>query len=335
MAKTMRAVIAEGAGGPEVLQVVERPRPVPGPGEILVRVHAAGINRPDVMQRQGMYPPPEGAGDILGLELAGTVEATGPGATRFATGARVMALVAGGAYADWAVVHESNALPVPEGLSLTEAGAVPETFLTVWSNVFQRAGLQPGETLLVHGGTSGIGTTATLLAKALGSPVIVTCGTDAKCARAREVGADVAINYREQDFVEAAQEATGGRGPDVILDMVGGDYMQRNLKAVAVDGRIAQIAFQHGPKAQMNMLPLMIKRLTLTGSTLRARPVEMKARLIADVEARVLPLLADGRVRPVMDSTHALDAVRDAHAAMDAGDHVGKIVLLTGAGVAE
>lgn len=327
MTEISRAVIAEGAGGPEVLRVAERPVPVPGPGELLVRVHAAGVNRPDVMQRQGNYPPPPGASEVLGLELAGVVAEVGPGVTRFAPGARVMGLVHSGAYADWALVHEDIAIAIPDGLSFVEAGAIPETYFTVWSNVFVRAGLQPGETLFLHGGTSGIGSTAILLAKALGSPVIVTAGGAEKCAAALRIGADHAIDYKAEDFVAEGKRLTGGKGPEVILDMVGGPYMQRNLDLVAVDGRIAQIAFQQGSRAQMDMLPLLMKRLTLTGSTLRARPVEMKARLARALEAEVMPLLARGQARPLIDSVYPLAQVAEAHARMDAGAHVGKIVL--------
>ena len=322
-----RAVIAHGAGGPDVLRVVERPVPQPGPNELLVRVHAAGVNRPDVMQRQGNYPPPPGASDVLGLELAGVVADVGPGVTRFSRGARVMGLVHSGAYADWALVHEDIAIAIPDAVSFTEAGAIPETYFTVWSNVFERAGLLPGETLFVHGGTSGIGSTAILLAKALGSAVIVTAGGPEKCAAALRIGADHAIDYKAADFVAEGRRLTKGRGPEVILDMVGGPYMQRNLDLVAVDGRIAQIAFQQGSAAHLDMLPLLMKRLTLTGSTLRARPVEMKARLARALEARVLPLLAMGRAKPLIDSVFPLADVAKAHARMDGGSHVGKIVL--------
>ncbi|MFC6490580.1 NAD(P)H-quinone oxidoreductase [Nitratireductor sp. GCM10026969] len=327
MSASMKAVIAREAGGPEVLSVVERPWPAPGEGEVLVRVHAAGVNRPDVMQREGAYPPPPGASDILGLEIAGKVEDCGPGVTRFAVGDAVMGLVAGGAYAEWAVVHETNALKVPEGMSFIEAAAFPETYFTVWSNVFERARLAAGETILIHGGASGIGTTAIQLAVARGARVIVTAGSPEKCAACLKLGAAVAIDYKREDFVEAARRATDGRGPDVILDMVGGDYIQRNLDAVAVDGRIAQIAFQHGPRADLNLTPLLMKRITLTGSTLRARPVEMKAALARALEREVLPLLAQGRARPVIDTTFPLAAVADAHRRIDSGAHVGKIVL--------
>ena len=252
----------------------------------------------------------------------------GAGVTRFKPGDRLMALVHSGAYAEWAVVQEASALPVPEGMSMVEAGAFPETYFTVWSNVFERAGLKPGETLLIHGGTSGIGTTAILLAKALGSKVIVTAGSAEKCAASLKIGADAAINYREQDFVTAARDLTDGRGPDVILDMVGGDYIPRNLEAVAVDGRIAQIAFQHGSKAEVDFGPLLMKRVTLTGSTLRARPLAMKAKLAAALEEKVLPLLAAGKARPLIDSTFPFNEVSAAHARMDSGAHVGKIVLV-------
>ncbi|MDW9545193.1 zinc-binding dehydrogenase [Sinorhizobium meliloti] len=328
MSATTRAVIASRPGGPEVLQIVERLRPVPGEGEMLVRVSAAGINRPDVMQRQGDYPPPPGASDILGLELAGVVESLGSGVRRFKPGNRVMALVHSGAYAEWAVVQEASALPVPDGMSLVEAGAFPETYFTVWSNVFERAGLKPGETLLIHGGTSGIGTTALMLAKAIGAKVIVTAGSPEKCEACLKLGADGAIDYRRQDFVAVSKELTGGRGPDVILDMVGGDYIARNLEAVAVDGRIAQIAFQKGSKAEVDFLPLLMKRITLTGSTLRARPLAMKAKLAASLEEHVLPVLARGEARPLIDSTYPFEQVADAHARMDSGSHTGKIVLV-------
>jgi NADPH:quinone reductase len=330
MSTGMRAVIAAGQGGPEVLRIVERPRPEPGQGQVLVRVEAAGINRPDVMQREGRYPPPPGASDVLGLELAGIVEALGPGAGRFRPGDRVMALVHSGAYAEWAVVDEAVALPAPEGLPAVEAGAIPETYFTVWSNVFERARLQAGESLLIHGGSSGIGTTAILLAKARGARVIVTAGSPEKCAACLKLGADAAIDYRREDFVAAARAATDGSGPDVILDMVGGPYIARNLDAVAVDGRIAQIAFQQGSRAEVDFQPLLMKRVTLTGSTLRARPVALKARLADALAEHVLPLLAAGRARPPIDSVFPFDRVAEAHARMDAGQHIGKIVLSMG-----
>jgi NADPH2:quinone reductase len=324
---TMRAVIAAGKGGPEILEIVERPVPQPAEGEILVRIAAAGVNRPDVVQRQGHYPPPPGAPDILGLEIAGEVVAMGPGASRFPEETPVMALVAGGGYAEYAVVHETNALPVPAGLSMAEAAAVPETYFTVWTNVFERGRLQPGEAFLVHGGTSGIGTTAIQLAKAFGAKVIATAGSPEKCDACLTLGADLAINYREADFVRGVKDVTGGRGADVILDMVGGSYIQRNYEAAAQDGRIVQIAFMQGGKAEVDFRRLMMKRLTHTGSTLRARSVAEKAAIARALEERVLPLLAQGRCRPVMDSTFPLEAVRDAHARMDGGEHIGKIVL--------
>jgi putative PIG3 family NAD(P)H quinone oxidoreductase len=328
MSGLTRAVIANGAGGPEVLAIVERELPAPGVGEMVVRVQAAGINRPDVMQRQGNYPPPPGASDVLGLELAGVVETIGPAVARFKAGDRVMALVYSGAYAERAIVQEASALPIPDAMSFVEAGAFPETYFTVWSNVFERAGLKRGETLLIHGGTSGIGTTALKLAKAFGATVIVTAGSAEKCQACLDLGADGAIDYRREDFVARSKELTEGRGPDVILDMVGGSYIQRNLEAIAADGRIAQIAFQQGSKAELDLLPLLMKRVTMAGSTLRARPLEMKARLAAALEANVLPLLTQSAVRPLIDSEFAFDKVADAHARMDGGSHTGKIVLV-------
>ncbi|WGF86296.1 NAD(P)H-quinone oxidoreductase [Marinivivus vitaminiproducens] len=324
---TMRAVIATAPGGPDVLQVVERPVPAPADGQVLVRVMSAGVNRPDVAQRQGYYPPPPGASNVLGLEIAGEVVAKGRNTGHFNFGQMVMGLIPGGGYADYAVVHESNALPVPKTLSTIEAGAVPETFFTVWTNVFDRGRLQPGETLLVHGGSSGIGTTAIMLAKALGSKVIVTAGSDAKCRACLDLGADVAINYREQDFVEEARKATDGKGVDVILDMVGGDYTARNLKLAALNGRIVQIALLGGSKAQIDLGTLMTRRLTLTGSTLRVRSPEEKAVIARALEQSVVPLWSDGRCRPVIDRTFPLDRVRDAHERIDGGQHIGKIVL--------
>jgi NADPH:quinone reductase len=265
MSTKTRVVIASRPGGPEVLQFVERPVPVPGTGEMLVRVHAAGMNRMDVLQRQGNYPLPPDATDVLGVELAGVVESLGSGASRFKRGDRIMALITSGAYADWAVVPEATALPIPEGISFEEAAAFPETYFTVWSNVFERAALKKGETLLVHGGASGVGTTALVLAKAFGARVIVTAGSPEKCAACLKLGADGAINYRTQDFVAVSKEMTAGKGPDVILDMVGGDYMARNLEAIAFDGRIAQIASQKGSKAEIELNVLRRKLVTLTG----------------------------------------------------------------------
>jgi NADPH2:quinone reductase len=323
----MRAVIASEGGGPEVLEVVSRPLPRPQEGELLVRVRAAGVNRPDVLQRQGHYPPPPGAPDVLGLEIAGEVVASGPGASLFQADEKVMGLVAGGGYADYAVVHETNALPVPARLSMEEAGAIPETYFTVWTNVFERGRLAQGETFLVHGGTSGIGTTAIQLAKAFGARVIATAGTPEKCEACLRLGADVAVNYRNEDFVKAAKEATGGKGVDVILDMVGGDYIPRNHEAAGTDGRIVQIAFLRSSKVELDFRRLMLKRLTHTGSTLRSRSVSEKAAIARALEQKVLPLIADGRCRPIMDSTFSLEEVRRAHERMDGGEHIGKIVL--------
>jgi len=323
-----RVIIASRPGGPEVLQIVERPRPVPGEGEILVRVHAAGMNRMDVLQREGNYPLPPNATDVLGVELAGVIESLGPGASRFKRGDRVMALVTSGAQADWAIVPEATTLPIPDGMSFEQAAAFPETYFTVWSNVFERAALKKGETLLIHGGSSGIGTTALVLAKAFGSNVIVTAGSPEKCAACLKLGADGAINYRTQDFVAVSRDMTEGRGPDVILDMVGGDYIARNLEAVAFDGRIAQIAFQTGYKAEVDFRLLRRKLVTLTGSSLRSQPLAMKAKLAAAVEEKVLPLLSQGQARPLIDSTFPIEKVADAHVRMDGGGHVGKIVLV-------
>ena len=321
------SVIAATPGGPGVLELVRRELPALRPGEMRVRVHAAGVNRPDAMQRAGNYAPPPGVTDVLGLELSGEVIETAPDVTRFQPGDRVMALVAGGAYAEEAVVQADVCIPVPAALSMIEAAGIPETYFTVWSNLFLRAGLKAGETVLLHGGTSGIGVTATLLAKAVGARVITTCGSDEKCAASMALGADASINYRSTDFVEAGRALTDGRGPEVILDMVGGPYMQRNLQLVAEDGRIAQIAFQQGSTAQMDMGPLLFKRLTLSGSTLRARPLAMKAALSRAVEADVLPLILDQGARPAIDSVFDLAQVRDAHARLEASAHTGKIVL--------
>jgi putative PIG3 family NAD(P)H quinone oxidoreductase len=325
--QTMTAIGFEAPGGPEVLKAQTRPVPKPGPGEILIAVAAAGINRPDVLQRKGGYAPPPGASDIPGLEIAGKVVALGQGATRFAIGDTVCGLVAGGGYAQYAVVHESNALPVPAGLSLIEAGGVPETFFTVWVNVFQRGGLQSGESFMVHGGTSGIGTTAIQLAKAFGATVIATAGSAEKCQACRDLGADHAINYRDEDFVAAAKQATGGRGVDLILDMVGGDYINRNYEAAAESGRIAQIAFLNGPKSEVDFRKLMMKRLSHTGSTLRPRTVAEKAAIAADLEAKVWPLLAAGRCKPVIHATFPFTEAAAAHALMESNAHIGKIVL--------
>lgn len=325
--QTMIAIGIATPGGPEVLKPQTRPVPQPGAGEILVAVAAAGVNRPDVLQRQGGYNPPPGASDIPGLEIAGTVVARGDGAGRFALGDRVCGLVAGGGYAEYAVVHESNALPAPAGLSLTEAGAIPETFFTVWTNVFQRGRLQAGESFLVHGGSSGIGTTAIQLAKAFGATVLATAGSDEKCRACRDLGADHAINYRTEDFVAAAKAATDGKGIDLILDMVGGDYIDRNYETAADQGRIVQIAFLNGPKATVNFSRLMLKRLVHTGSTLRPRTVAEKAAIAAELQARVWPLLEVGRCKPLINATFPLAEAAEAHRLMESSSHIGKIVL--------
>ncbi len=332
--ETMIAVDIERPGGPEVL--VARPHAVPHPaeGEILIRVAAAGVNRPDVLQREGGYPPPLGASPVPGLEVAGEVAEVGSGVSAHAVGDRVLALVPGGGYAEYCLAAADNALPVPEGLSLVEAGAVPETFFTVWSNVFDRARLSPGEWLLVHGGTSGIGTTAIQLAKAFGAHVIVTAGSDEKCTACRDLGADVAVNYRTEDFVEAAKAATGGKGVEVILDMVGGSYVPRNWNAAAVEGRIVQIAALEGVSEKVDFRKLMMKRLVHTGSTLRQRDVAFKAAIARALREKVWPLLEDGTIRPVMDRTFPLEEAAAAHARMESSAHVGKIVLLTPFGAA-
>ncbi len=322
----MRAVVADTPGGPEVLTLVERPVPTPGPGQILIRVEAAGVNRPDLLQRLGNYKPPPGASDVLGLEVAGEVAALGEGASLYQVGEFATALLPGGGYAEYAVVHESNALPVPQSLSVLEAAAVPETFFTVWTNVFERGALKSGEWLLVHGGASGIGTTAIQLAKALGSRVIATVGSDEKANACRKLGADVAINYNTADFVAATREATG-KGADVILDMVGGDYVVRNYAAAAVDGRIVQIAFLRGATPQVDLALLMTKRLTHTGSTLRPRSVAEKASIAEHLRETVWPLLEAGGAKPIIDSTFPLDQADKAHVRMESSAHFGKIVL--------
>ena len=326
----MTAIAISEPGGPMVLKPEKRDLPLPGPGEILIRVRAAGVNRPDVLQRKGAYPPPQGASDLPGLEAAGEVAALGEGVERWAIGDRVTALTPGGAYAEYVKVHGSNALPVPDGFTDTEAAALPETFFTVWHNVFQRGGLKAGEALLVHGGSSGIGTAAIQLGVAFGAFVIVTAGSADKCEACIGLGADKAINYRAEDFVAAVKEATGGKGADVILDMVAGSYVARNYEAAAVDGRIVQIAVQGGPKGEADYSKLMVKRLTHTGSTLRPRSVEFKAQIASELEARVWPLLAERRVAPVMDMIFPLRDAWRAHERMEAGEHIGKIVLDVG-----
>ena len=325
--KTMRAIEIAEAGGPEVLRVREFPVPEPGDGEVLIKVSAAGVNRPDVMQRLGLYPPPPGAPDIPGLEVAGTVVTLGANASGVQEGDAVCALVIGGGYAEYCVTPASLCLPIPENLSAVQAAAIPETFFTVWTNVFDRGRLASAETLLVHGGSSGIGTTAIQLAKAFGAKVYVTAGSAEKCQACRELGADAAINYRDEDFVERISELTNERGVDLILDMIGGDYLPRNLKCLAVEGRIVQIALQGGPKVEMNLLPIMLKRLTLTGSTLRPRTVAQKAMIAHSLREKVWPLLESGQVRPIIHATFPLAQASEAHRMMESSQHIGKIVL--------
>ncbi len=324
---TMPVVEMTGPGGPEVLHLGRRPLPVPGAGELLIKVAAAGVNRPDLLQRAGAYPPPPGASDLLGLEVAGEIVACGPDCTRFRPGDSVCALVPGGGYAGYVKTPEPQALPVPTGLSMIEAAALPETFFTVWTNVFDRAGLKSGETLLVHGATSGIGMTAIMLGKSFGATVIATAGSQDKCAFAEQLGADLAINYRTEDFVPAVRTFTAQHGADVILDMVGGSYIERNYDAAAERGRIAQIAFLESAKAEVNFTKLMIKRLVHTGSTLRPRTIAEKGAIARALEAQVWPLLADGRIRPVIDRVLPLGEAAAAHELMESGDHIGQIVL--------
>jgi NADPH:quinone reductase len=325
---TMTAIDIETAGGPEVLRPVERPVPQPGPGEVLVRVAAAGVNRPDVMQRKGLYPPPPGAPTIPGLEIAGEVVALGDGVTRIAIGQPVCALVAGGGYAHYCVAPAALCLPVPPALTMAQAAAMPETLFTVWSNLFERAYVVEGDIVLVHGGTSGIGTMAIALCRLFGVTIIVTCGSDDKCARALELGAHHAINYRKDDFVEAVKSLTGGKGVNAVLDMVGGDYVLRNMNCMAEDGRHVTIAVQGGLKAEISILSVMVRRLTLTGSTLRPRPLAFKALLADEIARTVWPMVEAGDLRPVMDQSFPLEDAAAAHARMEAGDHIGKIVLI-------
>ncbi|MEQ8949358.1 NAD(P)H-quinone oxidoreductase, partial [Parvibaculum sp.] len=324
---TMTAIAIREPGGPEVLEPREIATPEPGHGEILIKVAAAGVNRPDTIQRMGLYPPPPGSPETPGLEVAGDVVSTGPGVTLWKAGDKVCALVGGGGYAEYCLAHEAHALPVPKGLSMTEAAALPETFFTVWTNVFERGALKAGETFLIHGGTSGIGTTAIQLAHIFGAKVIATAGSAEKCAACEKLGADVAINYRERDFVEEVKRATDGRGADVILDMVGGDYIARNIQACAADGRIVSIAFLNGSTAEVNFMPVMLKRLTLTGSTLRPRSIEEKAALAAVLREKVWPLIEAGRVKPLVDTVFPLSEASKAHALMEKSSHIGKIVL--------
>ena len=322
----MRAVEIASPGGPEQLRMGSRPTPLPGKGEVLVKVAAAGVNRPDVLQRKGLYPPPPGASDIPGLEIAGTVVSAGQGATHM-IGNRVCALVAGGGYADYCVAPIGTCLPVPEVLRLTEAAAMPETLFTVWINLFERGFAGDGDRVLVHGGTSGIGTMAIKLGTLFGLEVIVTCGSDEKCAAAIDLGAVHAINYRTTDFVDAVQRLTDKAGVAVVLDMVGGDYVPRNLQCLADDGRHVSIAFQRGPIAEVQIVDLMRRRLTLTGSTLRARNLDFKAMVRDEIAETVWPYVEGNRLKPVMDRVFPLEEAAAAHERMEAGDHIGKIVL--------
>jgi NADPH2:quinone reductase len=325
---TMGVIEIEQPGGPEVLRLAAMAVPRPGRGELLVKVKAAGVNRPDVLQRKGAYPPPPGAPSTPGLEIAGSIVAKGDAANRFSAGDDICGLVPGGGYAEYCLIAEANAMPVPKGLSLIEAAAVPETFMTVWTNVFERGRLKKGETFLVHGGSSGIGTTAIMLAGAFGALVFATAGSDEKCLACENLGAKHAINYRTRDFAEEAMRLTEGRGIDVILDMVGGSYVEKNIRIAARDGRIISISFLGGSKVEIDLLPMMIKRLTLTGSTLRPRSIEEKASICRALENNVWPLLEKGTFKPQIYRTFPLSAARDAHALMESSEHIGKIVLL-------
>jgi putative PIG3 family NAD(P)H quinone oxidoreductase len=324
----MRVVEIARFGGPEVLTIAERPTPSPGPGEVLIRVAAAGVNRPDVIQRYGKYPPPPGASDIPGLEVAGTIAGRGPGVVQWQEGDAVCALLAGGGYAEYCVAPQAQCLPPPNRLSIVEAAAVPETFFTVWTNVFARGGLRRSETMLVHGGSSGIGTTAIQLGRAFGARVFVTAGTDAKCAACRDLGAEVAVNYRTTDWVAAFREATGGRGVELILDIVGGDYVARNLDLLAVEGRLVQIAFLKSSRVELDLMQVMRRRLTITGSTLRPRSPEEKGQIARALLEHVWPLFESGAVRPIVHAKFPLEQAGEAHRLMESSGHFGKIVLV-------
>jgi NADPH2:quinone reductase len=323
----MKVVEIAAPGGPEQLRVAVRPVPQPGTGEVLIHVAAAGVNRPDVVQRQGLYPPPPGASDLPGMEVAGSIAALGPGVSGLRVGDQVTALLAGGGYAEYAVAAAPLCLPIPEGLSLIEAAALPETYFTVWTNVFERGGCKAGDTVLIHGGTSGIGTTAIQLATVLGAKVFATAGTPEKARMCEKLGAARGIDYRTEDFVEVIKQATDGRGVDVILDMVAGSYVQRNIEAAAVEGRIVVIAVQGGAKAEIKVNMLMVKRLTLTGSTLRPRTVAQKGAIAEAVRQNVWPLLASRRVKPIIHATFPLAEASEAHRLMESSNHIGKIVL--------
>lgn len=331
-ANEMTVIAIPEPGGPEVLTPEQRPVETPADGQILVKVEAAGVNRPDVIQRMGLYPPPKGASDIPGLEIAGRVVALGQGAQKFQVGDAVCALVTAGGYATYCVADEATTLSVPDNLSMVEAAALPETVFTVWHNIFERGALKAGDWLLIHGGSSGIGTTAIQMAVARGAKVIVTAGSAEKCAVCEKLGATRAINYREEDFVEVVKEVTQGKGANVILDMVGGDYIQKNIYAAAEEGIIIQIAFLQGSKAEVNFMRLMLKRLTLTGSTLRARSLSVKAAIADAIKKEIWPLVEQGRVKPVIDKTFPLAKAGEAHAHMESSQHIGKIVLTIDAG---
>jgi putative PIG3 family NAD(P)H quinone oxidoreductase len=324
---SMTAIEIAEPGGPEVLRPVTRPLPTLGTGDVLIKTAAAGVNRPDVAQRKGGYPPPPGASDLPGLELAGTVMALGPNAERWKVGDKVCALVAGGGYAEYCAAPAGQCLPWPTGFDAVRAAALPETFFTVWGNVAQRAKLQAGETILIHGGSSGIGTTAIQIAKSLGATVIVTAGSDEKCAACLKLGAARAVNYQTEDYVAVVKEMTGGTGVNVILDMVGGDYIARDIAALAPEGRLVFIAFQKGRKAEIDFQPIMLKRLTVTGSTLRPRDVAFKSAVARELEERVWPLLGSGQIAPIIHATFPLHDAAGAHRALEAGNHIGKIVL--------
>ena len=323
----MRAVEITKAGGPEVLQLCERPMPEAGHGDVVIKVAYSGVNRPDALQRAGSYAPPPTASDLPGLEAAGEIVAVGAGVSDWAVGDQVCALLPGGGYAEQVCVPASQCLPIPKGLSMVEAAALPETFFTVWSNVFDRGQLTAGETFLVHGGSSGIGTTAIQMAKSMGATVFTTAGSDEKCNACLELGADLAINYHNQDFVDVIKEATGGKGVDVILDMVGGDYIAKNFKVAAQDARIVNIAFLQGPVVKANFLPVMLKRLTLTGSTLRPQSEHTKAQIASNLKSKIWPLIESGTIKPVIAECFSLEQAVDAHILMESNQHIGKIVL--------
>jgi NADPH2:quinone reductase len=325
----MIAIEIREPGEPDVLVPVERPMPVPAADEVLIRVAAAGVNRPDIFQRRGRYAPPPGASDIPGLEVSGAIESLGPGVTGWRVGDEVCALVTGGGYAEYCVAPAPQCLPVPRGMTVVTAAAIPETFFTVWTNVFQRGRLRQGESILIHGGSSGIGTTAIQLAQTRGSRVFATAGSAEKCAACERLGAERCINYRDADFVAEVRALTGGRGVDVILDMVGGDYFARNLEALAVEGRLVEIATLHGVKAELNIQTIMARRLTVTGSTLRPRPVAEKGAIAAELREHVWPLLESGVVKPIVHATFPLRDASEAHRVMESSTHIGKLLLVT------